>query len=202
MAKKKRIVYPVVFMVALTAFYTFALAFINETTVDRIKANELLDIQRSVLYVLNIENDGSVEEVQEFYNTLLTFDDRGFYMHESDGQVLGYAFPYTGQGLWGSISGYIAFSSDFDKVLGLDFTAHSETPGLGGRIDEETYKEQFRMLPVDGSSTLINRPASGGNVDAITGATSTSVAVVNIVNDFIEQVLIFAEEEGLYERAN
>lgn len=198
MAKKKKILYPVLFMVVLTSVYTFALAAINEATIDTIKTLEALDVKRSVLYVLNIENDGSKESVETIYEEKLTAkslgEEKTYYVFREEGVLLGYAFPYTGKGLWGSISGYIALSPNFDEVLGLDFTAHSETPGLGGRIDEEWFKAQFRNLSVDPSETIVFRPSAGGNVDAITGATSTSFAVRDIINAFISDILAYAEE--------
>ncbi len=40
MAKKKQVLYPVVFMIVITAIFTTALALINELTIDRIKALE------------------------------------------------------------------------------------------------------------------------------------------------------------------
>ncbi len=74
-------------------------------------------------------------------------------------------------------------NQDFTQVLGIDFVTHSETPGLGGRISELWFKEQFRAVSInsDDSDIVTYRPAPDGNVDAITGATLTSDAVRNII---------------------
>lgn len=200
MARKKQILYPVFFMILLTGIYTFVLAFINESTVDIIAAQEALRVKRSVLYVLDLPSDGTAEEVNQLYDSKLEskpFGDDAYYIYKEDGVVSGYAFPYVGKGLWGSISGYIAVSGDLNTILGVDFIAHSETPGLGGRIDEEWFKAQFRGVPVEESESLIFLPADGGNIDSITGATSTSEAVRNILNGFVGEILDFAKEANL-----
>ncbi|HAS73575.1 MAG TPA: NADH:quinone oxidoreductase [Clostridiales bacterium UBA8960] len=200
MARKKQILYPVVFMILLTAVYTFVLAFINESTVDIIAAQEALRVKRSVLYVLDLPSDGSADAVNQLYDAKLDtkpFGDDSYYIYKEDGMVVGYAFPYIGKGLWGSISGYMAISADLKTILGVDFVAHSETPGLGGRIDEEWFKVQFRGVPVAEAESLIFFPSDGGNIDAITGATSTSEAVRKIINGFVGEILDFAKEANL-----
>ena len=188
MAKKKQILFPVVFMVALTAIYTFALAFINETSLPLIEAQETQRTENSVRYVLGAGKDEAIDYVDEYY-----------YVYEKASEVEGYAFPFTGKGLWGSISGYVAFTPDFETLLGIDFTAHSETPGLGGRIDEAWFKEQFRGIALTGDAPVVFRPSEGGNVDSVTGATLTSKAVSDIVNAFVVEVRAFAKEANLYE---
>ncbi len=92
----------------------------------------------------------------------------------------------------GSIEGYIGLSADLSHILGLDFTNHSETPGLGGRISEDEFKEQFRNLDLSQSQDgdyIIYRPAPGGNVDAITGATLTSKSVSDFLNQDIYEFI-------------
>jgi Na+-transporting NADH:ubiquinone oxidoreductase subunit C len=202
MAKKKQVLYPVLFMVLLTAAYTFVLAFINESTIGIIEAQEELRLQKSILYVFDIPYEDEQVAVNKLFEErfdVVVSGNRTYYIYENAGAVEGYAFPITGNGLWGSISGYVALAPDFETLLGIDFVAHSETPGLGGRIDEEWYKEQFRTLDVSGDLPIVYRPASGGNVDSITGATLTSGSVSTIVNNFMTDIKKIAEEENLYE---
>ncbi len=82
----------------------------------------------------------------------------------------------------GTVEGYAAISADNSELLGIDFVSHSETPGLGGRISEEPFKEQFRNLDLTnakGGEYIVYRPAPDGNVDSIAGATLTSKSVSN-----------------------
>lgn len=205
MPKKKPLLYPVVFMIAVTAVFTFLLAFINASTIDEIKRQENLALQRSILYVFNITfdetNDDEVTALYEAAITTETINDRAVYIYKENNLINGYAFQFSGSGLWGTITGHIAFTTSFDKIMGVNFISHSETPGLGGRIDELWYKDQFRdITPNLSGEAIIYRPADGGNVDAITGATLTSKSVRKMINAFIPEIRTFAEKEGLYAR--
>jgi Na+-transporting NADH:ubiquinone oxidoreductase subunit C len=75
-------------------------------------------------------------------------------------------------------------------IKGLAFTEQNETPGLGGRIEEDWYKEQFKGTTLSGSLSY----GEETGLDAITGATSTSNAVLKILNTFIETTLKELEE--------
>jgi len=78
----------------------------------------------------------------------------------------------------------------------VDFVSHSETPGLGGRISETWYKEQFRDLEFSPDETVyvIYTPSPGGNVDAISGATGTSEAVRTILNESMDEFISLLKE--------
>jgi len=204
MAKKKRIFFPVVFMILVTAFFTFLLAFINEQTYARIEEQRALEFQTSVLYSLDLPIEGMTEkEIISLYNKQVeekTINDRSYYIFSQDEQVKGYVFEFIGDGLWGTISGHIAFNPNFTALLGVNFTNHSETPGLGGRIDENEFKEQFRNISIEDTKEIIEYgTASGGNVDAISGATSTSTAVKNIFNTQIPQMIKLSQKEEFNE---
>ena len=81
---------------------------------------------------------------------------------------------------------------DMKKLVGIEFIKQDETPGLGGRITEDEYKNQYRDLdiskPVEGK-IVINKPANGGNIDAISGATQTSTFVVNMINEDVNEFI-------------
>ncbi len=189
---KKAFWYPIVFMALLTAIFTFILAFMEYSTAERVAANEEYELQTKILYVFDIPyQDGSVEAVDELFNEKVTLEDDVYVYKEGD-SVEGYAFPVAGSGLWGSIVGYVSISEDYETILGLTFIQQSETPGLGGRIEEEEFLSQFRELDISGSSEeeyVVYSPAPGGNVDAIAGATLTSKSVANFMNDDIHEFL-------------
>lgn len=204
MAKKKKILYPVIFMILVTAAFTFLLAFINDITSEAIAEQEKLEVQQSILYSLNVPvNNMTEREIINYYNDNInerTINDKVIYELKVDDEIQGYAFKFVGEGLWGSITGHIAFDSNFKLLKGVNFTAHSETPGLGGRIDEIEFKEQFRNIEITNDDEIIEYgTATGGNVDAITGATSTSTAVKNIFNNEIPKLVDLAKKEGIHE---
>jgi Na+-transporting NADH:ubiquinone oxidoreductase subunit C len=121
-------------------------------------------------------------------------DLKGYALVEG-GQEIGYAVPINGAGLWGSITGYVGLNKDYTEIIGIEFVTQSETPGLGGRISENSYKDQYRGIDISGKTDnfIISSPQPDSNVDAIAGATQTSAAVVKIVNENIK--LFFREVE-------
>lgn len=193
---KKSFSFPIIFMVVITALFTFVLAFLNHSTAERIAFNQETELRKKILYVFDIpvklDNPEDIEKVFSENISEEKVDDDIIYTVKKDGEIAGYAFPVRGSGLWGSIVGYVGITSDFSQIIGLDFISHSETPGLGGRISEEYFKEQFRDLNiqnVEDGNYIIYRPAPGGNVDAIAGATLTSKSVSKFLNEDIKDFI-------------
>ncbi|MEM9880245.1 MAG: Na(+)-translocating NADH-quinone reductase subunit C [Pseudomonadota bacterium] len=97
--------------------------------------------------------------------------------------------PIHGYGLWSTLYGFIALEANGNDIYGLQFYQHGETPGLGAEVDNPRWKAQWRGKKlVDEQGTLQitvakNAPAAGGDyhVDALSGATLTSVGVDNMV---------------------
>ena len=194
---KKFTVKPILFMVVLTLIYTTVLASINAVTVDRIRLNEQLSEQLSFLYVLDKlpENREAAHVNELFQRHVREIQVNGETIYEGlddSGDLFSYIIPIQGGAVWGELRGIVALSTDFETVLGIDFLSHSETPGLGGRIDELSFKEQFRGIDIDpqaGDEFLVYRPNPGGQVDAISGATGTSNAVRRIFNNEMQEFM-------------
>lgn len=193
---KKSFSYPIIFMAFITAIFTFILAFLNYSTADKIAFLQDTELRRKILYVFDIpissENPEDIAKTfRENVEEETIDEDRIFFIREND-EIKAYAIPVSGAGLWGNIEGYVGISADLSHIVGLDFTEHSETPGLGGRISEDEYKNQFRGLDLsqgEEGKYIIYRPAPGGNVDAITGATLTSKSVSNFLNEDIHRFI-------------
>lgn len=192
---KKSFAYPIVFMSLVTAIYAFLLAFLNYSTAEQIEFLANTDLQEKILYVFDIplESTDPQKIDKQFEERIESkeIDGEKIYFLEDSGEIEAYAFPIGGAGLWGSIEGYAGVSADYSKLIGIEFTSHSETPGLGGRIDEEWFKEQFRGIGLEDSQDdyIVYTPAAGGNVDAITGATLTSQSVREFVNEDIQKFI-------------
>jgi len=204
---KKKVIYPIVFMVIVTSIFTLVLAVINELTYDTIQEQSRIKTQSKLLYALDIEYENNDENIVNTYSEYITeksTENYTYYMAEKDEEIIGYAFEVVGKGLWGQIRSYVAFDDSFNQLKGVDFISHSETPGLGGRIDERWFVDQFQGIEVSESEDgeyLVFKPSIGGNIDSITGATSTSKAVRTIFNENIDQILQ-AKEEVINESKN
>ncbi len=193
---KKGFVYTVAFMVVLSALLTFALAFSYEAFKPGIAAHKQLREERAVLYAFGLETGLEDKDVHALFEKLITPgrpDGKTGYTYSDAGEPRGYAVPFAGAGLWGTISGYLGVNAALDQVTGLVFTQQNETPGLGGRIDELPYKEQFRGLPISEGAELSYGAQGGHQIDAVTGATQTSSAVLRILNRVMADELFTGE---------
>lgn len=123
--------------------------------------------------------------------TGVTFDLIKAYTAADRKELKAYGFQFRGLGFWGPIRGILAVSPDLSRTVGLTVLEHTETPGLGGRIGEPVFTDPFRrgvtVWPPDHGRFLHlgrigSADPSGREVDAITGATQTCLALARSLN--------------------
>ena len=76
-------------------------------------------------------------------------------------------------------------------MTGMEVVSHSETPGLGARISEISFRKQWQGLATD---TPIALTTAGGSIDSISGASTTSGAAVRGTNDALAFVRDYKDE--------
>lgn len=110
--------------------------------------------------------------------------------NKKKGTVDRYVFPVKGKGLWSTLFGYLAVNSSFERIEGLTFYQHAETPGLGGEVDNPNWKKMWEGLQIYTESGeladqyVTKGPAPEDNphaVDGLSGATITSKGVSSLV---------------------
>lgn len=199
---KRGHVYTLVFMIVITAVLVFALAAAYEGFKPAIEGNRNFEEQRAVLYALGFDQLDDKDQVVETYKAKISemplhgqeeSAGRKILAHYEDGQIFSYAVPFEGAGLWGSLRGYLGINGDLNETTGLVFTYQNETPGLGGRIDEDWYKEQFRGVPITAGQPLRYGTVGDAKLDAVTGATQTSNAVIKTLNELLSSDLFLKE---------
>ncbi|WP_306132595.1 FMN-binding protein [Roseivivax marinus] len=109
-----------------------------------------------------------------------------FLLREDD-EVSLVLLPMTGQGYGGRIDAIMALRGDMNTVAGVAVTNHSETPGLGGRIEEPAWQEGFVGTELRAPTGDMRFAVARGEastpyeVDGITGATRTGRGFTNMV---------------------
>ncbi|MDD5429770.1 MAG: FMN-binding protein, partial [Candidatus Omnitrophica bacterium] len=94
-----------------------------------------------------------------------------------------------GQGYQGTIKILTGLDTSLENLLGIEILESVETPGLGQRINDEDFRKQFINLKVSSHIECVKSDTSDENqIKAITGATVSSRAVVNILNEEIEKI--------------
>ena len=83
--------------------------------------------------VIPASEDIADVKMRERYSTV-------YLIRDAAGAVEKIILPVRGYGLWSTLWGYLALEGDADTVVGLSFYEHAETPGLGGEVDNPTWK--------------------------------------------------------------
>lgn len=113
----------------------------------------------------------------------------GWYEARSGEKLLAYIVPAETKGYGGKIKLLIAVSPE-DKVIGYDVVSHSETPGLGDGTSKDFFKERILGKSTD-HLNVVKDPNNKEDVQAITGATISSRAVVNCIKNALDEVAEF-----------
>ncbi len=128
------------------------------------------------------EDPAGIGRQSEYVTVYLLRDDQG----EIDKVIL----PIHGYGLWSTLYGFIALEENGNDIYGLQFYEHAETPGLGAEVDNPRWKAQWngkKLADESGElqiSVTKSVPPAGQeyHIDALAGATLTTVGVHNLVN--------------------
>jgi electron transport complex protein RnfG len=113
-------------------------------------------------------------------------DDALFAGYAADGALVGYAIPTAGPGFQDIIRVLYGYLPDQRQVSGMEVLESRETPGLGDKIYKDlAFVANFDALAVDPEIVAVKKgtKTQPNQVDAITGATISSKAVVRIINE-------------------
>ena len=111
------------------------------------------------------------------------------YLVKKDDKLDQVILPVDGKGLWSTLYGFLALDGDLNTVKGITFYEHAETPGLGGEIDNPTWKAKWagkKVYDDKGGVQLVvikgvADESSPHQVDGLSGATLTANGVTNLV---------------------
>ena len=94
-----------------------------------------------------------------------------------EGKLTGMAIEAIGKGGYGGdLSLMIGADLEKDVLLGMEIIKHSETPGIGSKIEKESFREQWEKHTV---AEQIKLKDDGGKIQSISGATYSMKAVMN-----------------------
>jgi len=152
---------------------------LKDKTKDKIAYQEIKFIKEpAVLAVLSgFDNDPIMERKEVVFANDVS---KLMFPAKKDGQLFALAMEVSdGGGYGGDVN--IMLGIDMEgQISSISITKHQETPGLGARISEANFTKQFKSLSVSGD---IDLTANGGKIEAISGATISSKAVVKAVLD-------------------
>lgn len=160
--------------------------------------NRRLYVEIMDLYNLPYTEEGIDEEFSKVFETVET-GGKTYYVSKTDSpKTIG--FTSEGPGLWSTIEVFISVKILEDELLGIKVLSQGETPGLGARIAEKQFLDNFSGLYIKPSVEIVKFALSSNQVDTISGATKTSSALEKIINNAIWELnnsldYILAESE-------
>ncbi|MBD3321001.1 MAG: FMN-binding protein [Chitinivibrionales bacterium] len=186
--------YILIFIVAISALFGFGVSMVHYSTEDMLARNLTLHRNRTIARAFDLSVEGKSSEayqqavataIRDTVNIINNREWELFYRTDGRDEV---GFIFTGMGFWDRITGILVVSSDLQEIRDIKFLSHKETPGLGARIEEKSFTDQFENLPIDWDAPLAEHIIIGpgdtpNTVDAITGATQTSMALMNMLNE-------------------
>lgn len=177
----------ILFILILGVFTSVILVGMDLFTEERIAQNEEALKEAAILdgfdipYSLSTINDTYIEHV-----VIEEYDGFVFYTDVDTGRI---SFHFSGNGLWGPITGILTLESDFETIAHISVLAHEETPGLGGVIGSREYLDTFVGKEMEINIVKSTTTLSNNQVDAITGATRTSDLFELLINNNYQEYL-------------
>lgn len=163
------------------------LAKVYQVTKDPIEAarkKEKIEALQKVVPGCEIDPDADKLEVDVGDKKL------ALYVGRIDGKLSGVACESSSrQGYGGEIRIMVGVSADM-KVSGVEILTQTETPGLGAKIEDESFRVQYKdKSAVDlGWCKVRKDDPENGTIDALTGATISSRAVSEAVHLALQAV--------------
>ncbi|MFC1897472.1 RnfABCDGE type electron transport complex subunit G [Chloroflexota bacterium] len=156
-------VFPIVFITVVVFASVGLVTWTDSITGDKVEEQEKQQIQ------------SMLKEMFPGMSEYTLKDD--IYTIYSDGAEVGYAFLAVGKGYGGDIKILVGLE-DKTTMKGITVISQTETPGLGSRIAESSFANKFTGLNIND----VALKQDGGQIDAITGATISSHAVIDAVS--------------------
>jgi len=127
------------------------------------------------------EEDTALREVMpqgQYFDPIKKGEDIIYYkVSNKDGKFIGVAFKASGKGYSSVIDTLVGMARD-STITAIKIMNQNETPGLGARVAEPSFRGQFSDKNIQG---LVS-------VQAITGATISSKAVIDSVKSRAEEI--------------
>ncbi len=147
------------------------LATVNAFTKDKIIQQQKEEEERILTQIL----PGAIS-----FEPVKAPDDEVIYfkVYDKENKLIGLAFKASGEGYSSTVQAMAGMSLD-GKITAIKIISQAETPGLGAKITWPVFTDKFSGKEVSGLS----------QVQAITGATISSRAVINSVEKKAKAVM-------------
>ena len=162
-------------------------------TFDTIAENKARELREAVFRVLpgvtqmqKLHFNSEIQELEIVPESAKDDEETIYGGYDDKGRFIGYAIANQGPGFQDTIRVLYGYQPDGRKVVGMWILESRETPGLGDKIYKDAaFVANFDDLAVDPQIVTMKKgtKSAPNEIDAITGATISSKAVVRIINE-------------------
>ncbi|MBW2984789.1 FMN-binding protein [Candidatus Woesearchaeota archaeon] len=173
-------------LVVICVIAAAALSIVYKITYPKIRAEAVKEMRATLDRVLPeataFDEPGVPEEILEQKEGVKAI----FIGYNQNRDITGIAAVVEGAGYQDYIQLLVVVSADLKEIKSIEILDQKETPGLGSRITEKEFLDQFKGELKE-------------EYDAITGATVSSTTIINLVNKAIEDLAKIIEPEEVEE---
>lgn len=183
---------PAIILTMICLVTTFLLALTNQFT---------------FLPRLQLEAETARADQQAMFATASTFDEidlagreadfRGiqsaFVARDAAKATLGFVIKSSYRGYGSNVPVLVAIDNS-GKILNLKILANEETPGLGKKVENKSFYSQFAGKSISKAFTVNPAETSKVKIDAVAGATISSRAVTEAINQAAAAAIKLAAE--------
>ncbi len=187
MKNLKEILIPTLAMLVICLVSAFLLAGTNSLTEDRIKENEIKQMEDSRKIVLPLyashKNEQNIIINEKQVNGLIALDENN--------NEIGYIFTSSAKGYGGEVKVMVALDMNGAVLKTKVLSMADETPGLGQNASKDDFLKLFEGLR--GPFNWVKNNGAGNDIQGVTSATFTSKAVIECVNDAVSAYNLMKE---------
>lgn len=164
-----------------------ALSQVYEATREPIAHQKRLEVLRAIRAVLpDIDNEPDKDAVRLRLGEATRGESKEvtFFRGRLHGKLTGVAFVVVSrEGYGGNIEIMLGVDPQ-GTILGVEIVSQMETPGLGVKIAEKRFRQQFVGRRLENTRWAVKK--DGGDLDQITGATISPRAVVKAIEQGLQ----------------
>ena len=176
----------VVVLLMICTLSGVALSYVNEVTKEPREYSYVKFVQEPSMKAVLSDYDN--DPIKDRMSVALGEDEKGRSIEKvvlpakKDGKTFAVAYGVAAMGHIDLIEVMVGFKPD-GEVIGISIMRNIETPGLGSRIAEPEFTEQFTGIDLETNKLS----PEGGKIDAISGATNSSIGVIQAVAVALQQ---------------
>lgn len=196
MKNRKKSVFREIIFVLIVSSFCVGLLLITHTGIGQRSEVSVASVN-AALEIITGRVPQSAEEAYNIFNRRFVMKSQGkVKVWQNQDLPDQWVFEASGAGMWGEITIVGVLNLETSSLIGLRVVNQNETAGLGSRIVEPTFYEQFANLTYVPRIEMQKAKFKNNQFDAVSGATVTSRALEALLNKAVNEVLAIGRPDN------